>query len=93
MIKKSEKLQKLRDKIDIIDDKIITFLATRTNIVREIGELKKIHNIKPLDNKRFNDLLKSKLLKAKSLNLSKDFIKELYNLIHKYSIKIEKNEQ
>ncbi len=92
MIKTPQQLENLRDKIDIFDEKIITFLAKRTDIVREIGKLKKIHNIKPLDNKRFNNLLKSKLSKAKQLSLPEDFIKELYNLIHKYSLKIENNE-
>ena len=93
MIETPQQLQKLRDQIDIIDDKIITSLAKRTDIVRKVGELKKILNIKPLDNTRFNNLLKAKQLKAQQLNLSKDFTKELYNIIHKYSLKIEQNEQ
>ena len=86
----TQKLQKLRDQIDILDNKIIVSLAKRTDIVRKVGALKKEHSIEPRDTTRFNKLLKNKLSQAKKLDLPQNFIKELYNLIHEYSIKIEK---
>lgn len=80
-----------RKQIDSIDEQLLHILAKRINTVREIGKLKKTHGIVPLDEKRWQEVLGSKLSKAKVLGLSKDFIKKLYDLIHEYSLEIERN--
>ncbi|MBI2025869.1 MAG: chorismate mutase [Candidatus Levybacteria bacterium] len=86
-------LKKLRKDIDEIDRELLFVVAKRTDVVRKIGKLKKANNIKPLDKKRWELVLQSRISIAKSLNLDKDFIKNLYTLIHKNSLIIESEEK
>ncbi len=88
-----KKLENLRKQIDDLDQDLLTLFAKRTNIVRKIGKLKKTHGIAPLDEKRWQKVLQGKLAKAESLNLSKDFIKKIYTLIHKYSLDLERKSE
>ncbi len=85
------KLENLRKQIDTVDEKILTLLSKRISIVRKIGKLKKENGIKLLDEKRWRQLLDSRLSKADSLDLPGTLIKEIYGFIHKYSLDIEKN--
>lgn len=83
-------LEGLRKQIDSVDEKIFILLSKRMGIVREIGKVKKENNLSVLDKKRWDKILNSTLSKADTLNLSKDFIKKFYNLIHKYSLQLQK---
>ncbi len=85
------KLERWRKQIDTIDEKILTSLSQRVDIIQKIGKFKKENKISTLDKKRWEDILNSKLKKAEELRLPKRFIKDLLNLIHKYSLKIQKN--
>lgn len=82
-------LEKLRKEIDEIDLKIVELLAKRLSVVSSIGKLKKQLNLKPLDEKRWNEVLNTKISLAKNFNLSQQFIKRIYNLIHEHALKIE----
>ncbi len=86
-------LKKFRQEIDEIDRELLAIMAKRVNLVREIGKVKKENNINPLDSKRWKEVLESRLSIAKSLNLSEEFIKNLYVLIHKHSLAIESKEK
>lgn len=86
-------LKNLRKEIDEVDRELLAIMAKRVNLVREIGKLKKENSINPLDNKRWEKVLHSRLSVAKSLNLSEEFIKNLYTLIHKHSLKVQKNKK
>lgn len=85
-------LEDLRKQIDLIDEQLINTLAKRVELVQKIGKLKKEHNLIPLDKKRWEQVMKTRIALAKKLNLSTAFIEKLYNLIHKHSLEIEKNE-
>ena len=82
-------LDKLRKEIDDIDSEILNLLAKRTDTVRKIGRLKREHHLEPLDEKRWKEVLESRLSLAYSLNLSSDFIKKIYDLIHENSLAVE----
>lgn len=86
----NNKLDNLRKQIDIVDEKLLTLLAKRIILVRKISKFKKAHNIPILDEDRRSEVLNSQLSKGEKLGLPKDLIKKLYSLIHKYSIKIQK---
>ena len=83
-------LKQLRDQIDSIDDEIVSLLSKRMDLVKEVGKLKKEHNIEPLDVKRLEELLENKKERAKLLGLSQIFIEKIYKLIHDHSIKTQK---
>lgn len=86
----NEKLEDWRKQIDLLDKRVLTLLAKRAKIVRKIGRFKKEKSIPTIDKDRWNKLLASTLSKSDELGLSKDFTKKLYSLIHKYSVKIQK---
>jgi chorismate mutase len=83
-------LNDLRSEIDALDDELIQIIANRTAIVNEIGKLKKQNNIKPLDEKRWEEVLNRVLENAKKNNISKELIKKIYDQIHKAALEIEK---
>ena len=82
-------LEGWRAQIDEFDNELLQTLSKRMAVVRNIGKFKKTHGMTALNEKRWQKVLKSKLSKASSLNLSKKFKKKLYDHIHKYSLKIE----
>lgn len=86
----NNKLDNLRKQIDIVDEELLILLAKRTMLVRKISKFKKSHNIPILDKDRRSEVLNTQLSKGEGLGLSKDLIKKLYSLVHKYSIKIQK---
>lgn len=86
----NDELENWRKQIDKLDERVLNLLAKRAKIVRKIGQFKKERNIPALDKSRWNKVLNSMLSKSEELGLSKDFTKKLYDLIHKYSVKIQK---
>lgn len=86
----NKEIDNWRKQIDLLDEKVLSILAKRTKIVRKIGQLKKKQNIPVVDKKRWDKLISSLLSRSDSLGLSKEFIEKLFNIIHKYSIKTQK---
>lgn len=87
----NDELEIWRKQIDIIDEKILRLLAKRVKVIKKIGLYKSRHNLPVLDQARWNQVLNSNLKKAQSLNLSRNFIRKILNIIHNYSLSIEKN--
>ena len=80
----------LRKEIDQIDDNLLDLLSKRAKAVRRIGELKHENKIKRLDKKRRLQVIKSNTTKAGSLDLSSIFVRKIFNLIHDYSLSLQK---
>jgi len=76
----------LRDQIDKLDDKLINLIEERMKVVESIGNYKKENNITILQNKRWDDMLKSRLILGERKGLSEDFISKLFRAIHQESI-------
>jgi chorismate mutase len=85
-----EELEKLREKIDSIDDEIVNLLSKRMEIVKEVGKLKKEYQIDPLDVKRLEELIADKKQRAKVLGVSQTFIERLFKVIHQHSVSTQK---
>lgn len=85
------RLNNLRNKIDIIDDKILKLLSERTGISQKVGELKRERGVTVFDEQRWQVVLQSNLRKAEQLNLPKEFVKKIYTIIHQYSLRVQKN--
>lgn len=79
-------LAELRDNIDKMDDKLINLIEDRMKIVDRIGRYKKENNITILQNKRWDDMLKSRLVLGERKGLSNDFINKIFRAIHQESI-------
>jgi chorismate mutase len=83
------KLEELRSIIDRSDEDIISAMARRMAIVREIGEYKKEKDITILQLERWQEILKNQLKTGPGIGLDKEFIKKLYLLIHDESIRLQ----
>ena len=83
-------LDDLRKEIDKLDEQIVKLLAKRIEIVKKIGDFKKQNNLQVLDKNRFAKVLEKVEKTAIQQGLSPDFVKELYEVIHKYSCEVEK---
>ncbi len=79
-------LAELRDKIDKLDDRLINLLDERMKVVEQIGNYKKINNITILQNKRWDDMLRSRLILGERKGLSEDIINKIFRAIHQESI-------
>lgn len=87
----SRTLDELRKEIDAIDSEIVSLLAKRMDVVRHVGEIKKLEGSEVLVPDRWRKVLESKIEQAKKHGMSEEFIKDLYNLIHEYSLKVQKD--
>ncbi|MDD5770394.1 MAG: chorismate mutase [Candidatus Gracilibacteria bacterium] len=85
-----QELQIYRDQINNIDSQIIELLAKRFEVVKNVGIYKKANNINPFQPNRWQEVLKSRKQKAQKLGINQDFIENIWNEIHKYSLELEK---
>jgi chorismate mutase len=82
-------LEDLREKIDHIDQEMIETLATRMRLIERIGEYKKDNNVTVFQLERWNEIMKTRPDWGNQANLARDFVKELYRVIHDESIRIQ----
>jgi chorismate mutase len=87
----NKSLNELRNEINTIDEELVQILAKRLEIVREIGKIKKEINVDPLDEKRWQEVLKQVFETAKKHAISQDLVKKIYEVIHKTALEIEKD--
>lgn len=78
---KVKKLEELRDEIDVIDSEIVKLLVERMSVVLQIKEEKKNQKFPIEDLNREEKVLRN----FQSINLNKNFIKDLYDVIFFYS--------
>jgi chorismate mutase len=86
-----KQIEDLRDEIDILDEKLLDLLAERAKTVQKIGRLKRGSRMEPFDKKRWQKMMRLRLLKSKSLGLSFAYIKKLYKVIHEHSLELQKS--
>lgn len=86
-------LVRLREKIDSIDYQLLELLAQRMNVVRQMAEYKRKHNISALQLKRWKEIINTRLQRAKDLNMNLNFVKQMLEIIHIEALKIQENEK
>lgn len=80
-------LEKMREKIDLIDSELIECLASRSKIVDEIARAKVLNNISAFQPKRMEELMENRIKLGKSLHLDKKYIHDIFTIIHAESVK------
>jgi chorismate mutase len=75
-----------REKINQLDQQLIQLLGQRMEAARAIGVYKQAHKIEVVQSSRFNEVLQKAIANGKAAGLSEEFIKALYEDIHKESI-------
>lgn len=82
-------LEALRSQINRIDDELIALLGQRMEIVRGIGRLKQDNNVTVLQSNRWQEVISGLMDKGSNLGLEKNYVKELLDVIHIESIRVQ----
>ena len=82
-------LQQYREQIDSIDQQMLELLAQRMDVINKIGEYKLSKNITIFQLRRWESILKTRQELGKKLGLDNHFIKEVLQLMHKESIRVQ----
>lgn len=82
-------LEDLRDNLLTLDKSLCHVLAERFRIVKRIGRYKFKLKVPPLDESRWEQVLKTKAEVAESLGISVSLTHDIYNAIHEVSLNIE----
>lgn len=81
-------MENLREKINVIDEKIMELLLSRFLIVKEIGQYKKQHNLPILDKSREKRIY-TKIEELYLLEDHREYINQIYTEIMTQSKKIQ----
>ena len=79
-------IEKYRISIDELDEQLLEILSKRMELSELIGKLKKEQNLAPFQPDRWSSVLENCLKKGVSLKLDRDFINQIFNVIHKESL-------
>jgi chorismate mutase len=86
----SGKLDALRKRIDKTDEELLKILAERISVAKEIGEYKKVNNMAILQVNRWEEVLRNRMKLGETIGLDKDFLVEMFTLIHRESVEVQK---
>ncbi len=82
--KNKKKLEIIRSKLDKLDNKLLSLIKYRTNLVKEVLKLKEFKK-EIVDKKRINYILKKIKLKSKKLNIDPKITARIWkNMIWSY---------
>lgn len=79
-------LDQLRHVIDELDDQIIRTLASRMEISEKIGKYKRDNQVTIFQLHRWNEIMSRRVVTGEKMGLSRAFLKNLMQLIHRESI-------
>jgi chorismate mutase len=79
-------LSLLRERIDQVDDELLSLLNRRMKIADEVGLYKKENNLTILQTARWNEILERAMAKGNALTLSKEFLVKYFDAVHMESI-------
>jgi chorismate mutase len=82
-------IESYRNEIDVIDNDIIALLAKRMKFVREIGKAKQKHDMAIFQPRRWRKVLETRLSASIRRNLSREFIREIFEHIHEEALLIQ----
>ena len=83
----TEDIQILRKQIDELDNDLMSLLAKRMRVCREIGQYKKEHNMTVLQANRYNEILEKRGAQGVLCGMSADFIAQIFEGIHEESVR------
>ena len=84
-----DELGLLRQQIDDCDHELLAVLARRMSVSREIGRFKKAHNLRIVQPRRYQSMIKARLEEADGL--SRVFIERVLQAIHEESVQQQVN--
>jgi chorismate mutase len=88
-VQTTDDISVLRKQIDEIDEQLLTILAKRNRISREIGIYKKENNMPVLQTGRYNEILEKRAQMGEAMNLDREFVYAIMKAIHEESVRIQ----
>lgn len=85
----NSQMGRIRRKIDELDNLLLTNLSDRMDLAREIGELKKVHNVSILQLERWKEVIEQCMHKADDMGLYREFVRNIFIQIHDESIRLQ----
>lgn len=85
----SLELNDLREQIDKLDQNIVSSLNLRTDLVEEIAKFKLENNLTIFQLERWFEILYKRKKQAIKLGMDPKMVRDIFELIHKYSILIQ----
>ena len=82
-------LERLRDEMDSADIALLEAIKKRIEITSKLGDFKKSHNMTILQVNRWQEVLENRLKQAHHLGLDEKLIKDIYQILHSQSVKIQ----
>lgn len=78
-----------REKIDKLDEQIITLLAERFKVVDEVGRIKKEHNIAVVQQERAESVKQRVSRLGAEKGLDPDFVRHIYTVMIDHAHEVE----
>lgn len=85
----SDRLERLRMKIDQLDLELLHLLHNRMQTSLEIGAYKRAHAMPVVQEERYNSLMEERIAQAERLDLSPDFMRDIFQRIHAESVRLQ----
>lgn len=82
-------IARLRSMIDEVDRRILLDLVERLDLVDQIGQIKRRHDIPVLQLARWEDLLSDHLRRAEEIGLDTRFVKAVFEIIHAKAVELQ----
>jgi len=82
-------LEILREEMDSVDNMLLEAIGKRIELTKKLGDYKKSHNMTILQVNRWQHVLEDRLKQADYLGLDEKLVKEIYQLLHNQSVKIQ----
>lgn len=79
-------LEGMRARIDELDETLLVTLSQRKAVSEQIGKFKKDNNIAIIQSGRWEEVMSAVLRRGEELGLDAGFVREIFELIHGYSI-------
>lgn len=83
------RLRKYRQQIDELDEKLVSLLAKRCDLVAKIGKEKKKNKLPIIDKKREAEKRKTIQALARNYRLDGKFLKDVWNVLWKKAYELE----
>lgn len=81
----------LREKMDAIDENLISLLAERLEVSRRIGSIKHENNVAIVQPARWEKVLSAMTEEGRSLGLREEYVRSVFARIHRESISVQGN--
>jgi chorismate mutase len=82
-------LEMLRQEMDAVDNALLEAIGKRIELTKKLGHYKKNHNMTILQVNRWQQVLEDRLKQANYLGLDEKLVKDIYQLLHNQSVKIQ----